>query len=190
MWFSHPVAERRAAAIRIAERKLAEASEDVGEFGEGIDKALKESELGKSGDQAAGSGAESSDESEDDPDLGSADLKNGTLAHEDDSPEESSDVDRSEELLAQRKVSCQWAEAVEEDEEERVLDRFEGNTVICIGDEKKILKCRLCPKVLCLKEETMQAHLVSKVMLILFCWYFHLPWSPALVRRYCPKCDR
>ncbi len=59
-------------------------------------------------------------------------------------------------------VSNQWAEAVEETEKERA----EEKVVIHIGGgrgRRGVYKCRLCPKILCLSEETMQAHLGSKV---------------------------
>jgi hypothetical protein len=64
-------------------------------------------------------------------------------------------------------VSNQWAEAVEETEKERAEEKgLEETVVIHIGGgrgRRGVYKCRLCPKILCLSEETMQAHLGSKV---------------------------
>lgn len=52
-----------------------------------------------------------------------------------------------------------WAEAVEDTERSRgELD--DEALVVQVG---KVFKCRLCPKVLCLNEGTMLAHLKSKV---------------------------
>jgi len=63
-------------------------------------------------------------------------------------------------------VSNQWAEAVEETEKERAEEKgLEETVVIHIGGgggRRGVYKCRLCPKILCLSEETMQAHLGSK----------------------------
>jgi hypothetical protein len=64
-------------------------------------------------------------------------------------------------------VSNQWAEAVEETEKERAEEKgLEETVVIRIGGgggRRGVYKCRLCPKILCLSEETMRAHLGSKV---------------------------
>jgi hypothetical protein len=64
-------------------------------------------------------------------------------------------------------VSNQWAEAVEETEKERAEEKgLEETVVIHIGGgggRRGVYKCRLCPKILCLSEETTQAHLGSKV---------------------------
>eukprot|EP00271_Cylindrocystis_brebissonii_P011418 TRINITY_DN2893_c0_g1_i1.p1 TRINITY_DN2893_c0_g1~~TRINITY_DN2893_c0_g1_i1.p1 ORF type:complete len:508 (+),score=162.16 TRINITY_DN2893_c0_g1_i1:326-1849(+) len=66
----------------------------------------------------------------------------------------------------------QWAEAVDEDEEERGEERVqddseeddeEGRTAVVVcGTKGTVFKCRVCPKVVCLSEATMQAHLQSK----------------------------
>lgn len=50
---------------------------------------------------------------------------------------------------------------------ELVLDDLEG----CILKCKSVFKCRLCPRIVCLTEATMTAHLKSKVR---FPWYILL----------------
>ncbi|CAM6082322.1 unnamed protein product [Calypogeia fissa] len=64
--------------------------------------------------------------------------------------------------LEEENLSNQWAEAVDDDESERVLQKFEGSTVICVGESNKVFKCRVCPKVVCLSEQSMEARLASK----------------------------
>ncbi|KAL2613314.1 hypothetical protein R1flu_025006 [Riccia fluitans] len=171
---SASVAERRAKAILIAERKLAEAAEaaeDIGEFEEGADRDGDNSrDEQQSGGGAESSASEGSSESEGDCEIREAYRTNGAVLNmaqavsdsDDQAASDSDDADLHEELLAQRKVSNQWAEAVDEDDLERPLDRFEGNTVICVGDQSKIYRCKVCPKIICLNEETMQMHLSSK----------------------------
>ncbi|KAL3679733.1 hypothetical protein R1sor_022689 [Riccia sorocarpa] len=163
---SASVAERRAEAILVAERKLAEAAEDLGEFedrADGDDDKSKKIEQSRA--EAQSSDTEGSDESQGESD---EDGRNGTVLKETRADSDSDDEEvlrlknEVEELLAQRKVSNQWAEAVDEDDTERARDRLEDNTVISVGGESKVLKCRLCPKIICLNEETMQTHLASK----------------------------
>ncbi|KAL3679729.1 hypothetical protein R1sor_022685 [Riccia sorocarpa] len=163
---SASVAERRAEAILVAERKLAEAAEDLGEFEDGADDKQEESKkIKQSRAVAQSSETEGSEESQGESDEDGRDgtVLKGTRADSDSDDEEVLRLKNEvEELLAQRKVSNQWAEAVDEDETERARDRLEDNTVLSVGGESKVLKCRLCPKIICLNEETMQTHLSSK----------------------------
>lgn len=76
---------------------------------------------------------------------------------------DTSDIEPRESQRKKRQLSSQWAEAVEDDERERVLQKFEGTSVISVGGNNKVLKCRVCPRVICLSEESMEAHLGSKV---------------------------
>lgn len=63
----------------------------------------------------------------------------------------------------------QWAEAVDDTEKERGLDNMEESVVLRTGKNQGVLRCRLCPKTICLSENTMRAHLSSKVRLALEC---------------------
>ncbi|KAI5059314.1 hypothetical protein GOP47_0025633 [Adiantum capillus-veneris] len=55
-------------------------------------------------------------------------------------------------------LSNQWADLVAETLNEEASDFADECVVSC----KKVLKCRLCPKTICLSRDSMQAHLVSK----------------------------
>lgn len=55
-------------------------------------------------------------------------------------------------------LSNQWADLVAETLNEKTVDFADE----CVITSKTVLKCRLCPKTICLTSETMQAHLVSK----------------------------
>lgn len=59
---------------------------------------------------------------------------------------------------AQEKHSNQWAEAVEETEKDRALHNLDDCVIKC----KSVFKCKLCPRIVCLSVDTMEAHLVSK----------------------------
>eukprot|EP00250_Pteridium_aquilinum_P028366 c37026_g1_i1 orf=179-931(+) len=54
--------------------------------------------------------------------------------------------------------SNQWADLVAETLKEEAVEFTDECVVNC----KSVLKCRLCPKTICLTSETMQAHLASK----------------------------
>lgn len=54
--------------------------------------------------------------------------------------------------------SNQWADLVDETLKEKTVDFADECVITC----KTVLKCRLCPKTICLTSETMQAHLDSK----------------------------
>ena len=40
----------------------------------------------------------------------------------------------------------------------------------CVLKSKSVFKCRICPRIVCLNEETLMAHLKSKVI----CWPDHI----------------
>lgn len=94
---------------------------------------------------------ESAEESDDDNSV-----KRAWEAEEDESE---ASLERSHEGKGSKsKLSSQWADAVTETIKERAHDFGEECVVMC----KNVLKCRLCPKTLCLTAETMRAHLSSK----------------------------
>jgi hypothetical protein len=68
---------------------------------------------------------------------------------------------------AQEKHSNQWAEAVEETEKDRALHNLDDCVIKC----KSVFKCKLCPRIVCLSVDTMEAHLVSKVYTIFMSFY-------------------
>ena len=53
----------------------------------------------------------------------------------------------------------QWADLVEE----TLAEKDEGIDDECVIRCKNVLKCRWCPKTICLSNESMQSHLMSKV---------------------------
>lgn len=55
-------------------------------------------------------------------------------------------------------LSNQWADLVAETLNDKADDFSEECIIAC----KNVLKCRLCPKTICLTSETMRAHLISK----------------------------
>ncbi|CAM6106348.1 unnamed protein product [Calypogeia fissa] len=93
--------------------------------------------------------------------VSSDDESDGVAEGSDGEDGETSDIEPRE-SQRKRTLSNQWAEAVDDDESERVLQKFEGSTVICVGESNKVFKCRVCPKVVCLSEQSMEAHLASK----------------------------
>lgn len=72
----------------------------------------------------------------------------------------SDSIDRGNITIAvvQEKHSNQWAEAVEETEKDRALHNLDDCVIKC----KSVFKCKLCPRIVCLSVDTMEAHLVSK----------------------------
>ncbi|KAH7283971.1 hypothetical protein KP509_34G033400 [Ceratopteris richardii] len=64
----------------------------------------------------------------------------------------------SPEQIARPGIANQWADLVAETMNEKVADFADECVLSC----KKVLKCRLCPKTICLSKESMQAHLASK----------------------------
>lgn len=60
--------------------------------------------------------------------------------------------------IAQENHSNQWAEAVEETEKDRALHNLDDCVIKC----KSVFKCKICPRIVCLSVDTMEAHLVSK----------------------------
>ncbi|MCO5614344.1 hypothetical protein L7F22_068623 [Adiantum nelumboides] len=65
---------------------------------------------------------------------------------------------RKKQKVLKPDLSNQWADLVAETLNEEAVDFADECVVSC----KKVLKCRLCPKTICLSRESMQAHLVSK----------------------------
>ena len=56
-------------------------------------------------------------------------------------------------------VSNQWADLVEE----TLAEKDVGIEDECVVRYKNVLKCRWCPKKICLSNASMQSHLMSKV---------------------------
>ncbi|KAG6394348.1 hypothetical protein SASPL_144932 [Salvia splendens] len=46
-------------------------------------------------------------------------------------------------------------------------DETDFETADCILKHKSVFKCRLCPRIVCLSEETLKAHLISKASMIM-----------------------
>ena len=46
-------------------------------------------------------------------------------------------------------------------------DKTDFETADCILKHKSVFKCRLCPRIVCLSEETLKAHLSSKVRMFI-----------------------
>ncbi|MCO5552703.1 hypothetical protein L7F22_006220 [Adiantum nelumboides] len=65
---------------------------------------------------------------------------------------------RKKQKVSKPDLSNQWADLVAETLNEEAVDFADECVVSC----KKVLKCRLCPKTICLSRESMQGHLVSK----------------------------
>eukprot|EP01018_Ginkgo_biloba_P027035 Gb_29741 [translate_table: standard] len=60
--------------------------------------------------------------------------------------------------ISQSKLSNQWAEAVDETEKDRALDDLDDCVIKC----KSVFRCKLCPRIVCLSQDTMRVHLDSK----------------------------
>ncbi|EFJ30566.1 hypothetical protein SELMODRAFT_409557 [Selaginella moellendorffii] len=104
------------------------------------------------GRSSSSSSSSSSDDSgEDDGEKPAACAVSNRESHEEEEEEEEEE-EKGKEVKRKRE---DWAMAVEESEKEKL----EQSLAIQVKD---VLKCRVCPKVVCLSEETMASHLRSK----------------------------
>lgn len=84
----------------------------------------------------------------------------GLLANDDDSESEK-DGNELNEKLPLRKESGETIETQTEDHS--AVDDLPK----CVLKSKSVYKCRLCPKIVCLNEESLKTHLKSKVLTVL-----------------------
>lgn len=103
---------------------------------------------------SSSSGYESEDSSGNEVNLDSADSPSNDDGSEDEDYKQEVNGTR---LLAENHSEMANTEDVEADDEAKT-----SGVLDCVLKSKSVFKCRLCPRIVCLTEETLKAHLTSK----------------------------
>lgn len=75
----------------------------------------------------------------------------------------SKDEDYKQEVNGTRLLSENHSEMANTEDAEADNEAKTSDVLDCVLKSKSVFKCRLCPRIVCLTEETLKAHLTSKV---------------------------